>query len=67
MPDVELDPAMMEKLASALSFICGAEHPCTLALKKAAASGAAADVKKARGLFMKLKPAERNAALGMLR
>src|SRR5258708_2150144 len=36
MPDPQLDPAMMAKLASALSFICGADHACTLALKKAA-------------------------------
>jgi hypothetical protein len=67
MPDMTLDPAMLPKLASALSFICGAEHECTLALKAAAASGKAGDVKKARAAFMKLKPAERNAALAMLR
>ncbi|HEY4165000.1 MAG TPA: hypothetical protein VGM59_18180 [Dongiaceae bacterium] len=67
MPEPTLDPAMMEKLASALSFICGAEHACTVALKAAAESGKAGDVKKARAAFMKLKPSERNAALAMLR
>ncbi len=38
---------MMAKLASALSFICGADHPCTVALKKAAESKAAGDIKTA--------------------
>jgi hypothetical protein len=67
MADSDLDPAMMAKLASAMSFICGAEHACTVALKAAAASGAAADIKKARTLFLKLKPSERNAALAMVK
>jgi hypothetical protein len=67
MPSPELDPAMMAKLASALSFIVGAEHPCTVALKKAAESGAAADAKKAHAQFKKLEPAKRAAALNMLR
>ncbi|WP_395017905.1 hypothetical protein [Dongia sp.] len=67
MPEPTLDPAMMAKLASALSFICGAEHDCTVALKKAAESGDKADVKRAHTLFKKLKPAERAAALNMLR
>lgn len=67
MPEPSLDPAMMAKLASALSFICGAEHACTVALKRAAESGDKADAKKAHALFKKLKPAERAAALNMLR
>ncbi len=67
MPEPQLDPAMMAKLASALSFICGAEHPCTVALKKAATSGDKADVKRAHAQFKKLKPSERAAALNMLR
>ena len=67
MAEPQLDPEMMAKLASALSFICGAEHACTVALKKAAESGASADIKKAHALFKKLKPAERAAALNMLR
>jgi hypothetical protein len=67
MADPQLDPAMMAKLASALSFICGAEHPCTVALKKAAESGAAADVKKAHAQFKKLDASKRAAALNMLR
>ena len=67
MPSPELDPAMMAKLASALSFILSADHPCTVALKKAAESGDKADIKKAHGLFKKLEPAKRAAALNMLR
>ena len=67
MAEPQLDPEMMAKLAGALTFICGAEHACTLALRKAAESGAAADIKKARALFLKLKPNERNGALAMLR
>jgi hypothetical protein len=67
MPDPQLDPAMMAKLASALSFICGADHACTLALKKAAESGTAADAKKAHAQFKKLEHSKRAAALNMLR
>ena len=67
MADPQLDPAMMAKLASALSFICGAEHACTVALKKAAESGAASDIKKAHAQFKKLDAGKRAAALNMLR
>jgi hypothetical protein len=67
MPEPTLDPAMMAKLASALAFICGADHACTVALKKAAETGAAADAKKAHALFKKLEPSRRAAALNMLR
>lgn len=67
MPEPQLDAAMMAKLASALSFILSAEHPCTVALKKAAESGDKGDVKKAHAQFKKLEPAKRAAALNMLR
>ena len=67
MPEPQLDAAMMAKLASALSFICGADHPCTVALKKAAESKAAGDIKKAHAQFKKLEPSKRAAALNMLR
>jgi len=66
MAEGELDRATMKRLAGALSFICGAEHPTTVALAKAAESGTAADIKKARALFLKLKSSERQAALAML-
>jgi hypothetical protein len=64
--DIKFDAAMMGRLGSALSFICGAEHPATVALKKAAETGADKDVKAARAQFLKIKPNERRAALAML-
>ena len=66
MDETTIDRAVMERLAKALAFICGADHPTTLALKAAAESGAERDVKKARSLFLKLKPSDRRAALSML-
>ncbi len=47
-------------------FICGPDHPTTVALKTAAASGSDRDIKSARTLFLKLKPGDRRAALTML-
>jgi hypothetical protein len=67
MPTPELDPAMMEKLAGAVSFICGATHDCTLALKKAVETGDKGDIKRAHAQFKKLKTPERAAALNMVR
>ena len=51
---------------NALTFICGADHPTTIALKAAAESGTERDIKKARTLFLRLKPSDRRAALTML-
>jgi hypothetical protein len=56
----------MGRLAKALAFICGADHPTTVALKTAADSGAERDIKNARTLFLRLKPSDRRAALAML-
>jgi hypothetical protein len=67
MADIVLDLAAMARLAKILDFICGPADPCTVAVKQAAASGADADIKKARRLFMALKSTHRIAALGMLR
>jgi hypothetical protein len=53
-------------LAKALVFICGADHPTTVALKAAAESGSTRDIKAARAAFLKLKSGERKAALAML-
>lgn len=66
MDETKIDPAAMGRLAKALSFICGAEHATTLALKRAAESGSEQDAKRARMLFLKLKPGERRAAMAML-
>ncbi|WP_337997536.1 hypothetical protein [Oleispirillum naphthae] len=62
-----IDRDAMGRLAKALGFICGADHPTTAALKRAADSGSEADIKKARALFMKLKPGQRQAAFSMIR
>ena len=66
MDEPKIDRAAMGRLAKALAFICGADHPTTLALKLAAESGKDSDIKKARTLFLRLKPADRRAALTML-
>lgn len=56
----------MGRLAKALIFICGKNHPTTVALQLAADSGNERDIKNARALFIKLKPGDRKAALAML-
>lgn len=66
MDELKIDPAAMGRLAKALTFICGADHPTAVALKEAAESGSERDIAKARKLFLKLKPGERRAALTML-
>jgi hypothetical protein len=66
MDDISIDPKMMGQLAHAVGFICGADHAATLALKKAADSGAAKDIAAARKAFLKLKPGDRRGALTML-
>lgn len=66
MDDLKFDQAAMARLGKALAFICGPEHAATVALSKAGQSGAERDIKQARTLFLRLKPAERKAALAML-
>jgi hypothetical protein len=66
MDETTIDRAAMGRLAKALEFICGADHPTTVALKTAAESGAERDIKNARALFLRLKPSDRRAALTML-
>lgn len=66
MEDVKFDRDAIGRLAKALAFICGPDHSTTLALKVAAESGTERDIKKARTMFLKLKPADRRAALTML-
>ena len=67
MDETTIDRATMGRLAKALNFICGADHPTTVALKLAAESGTAKDIKAARTLFLRLKSSERQAALTMLK
>jgi hypothetical protein len=66
MDETKIDPEMMGRLAKALAFICAPDHPTVLALKAAAESGKASDIKNARTLFLRLKDGERRAALTML-
>ncbi len=66
MEEAKIDRAAMGRLAKALVFVCGPDHPTTVALKAAAESGSEQDIKKARTLFLRLKPRYRRAALTML-
>ncbi len=66
MDETTIDSAAMARLAKALVFICGADHPTTVALRAAAESGSARDIKNARAAFLRLKTSERRAALAML-
>jgi len=66
MEEKAIDRAAMGRLAKALDFICGPDHPTTVALKAAAESGSERDIKNARTLFLRLKPGDRRAALAML-
>jgi hypothetical protein len=61
-----IDRDAMGRLARALAFICGAEHPTTVALRTASETGTEKDIKAARALFLRLKPNERRSALAML-
>jgi hypothetical protein len=66
MDETTIDRAAMGRLADALSFICGADHPTTVALRTASESGLEKDIKAARTLFLRLKQSDRRAALTML-
>jgi len=66
MEEATIDRAAMGRLAKALAFICGPDHPTTVALKAAAENGSEKDIKKARALFLGLKQGDRRAALAML-
>jgi Ribonuclease G/E len=66
MSEPVIDRDAMGRLAKALSFICSPEHPTTLALRTASETGSEKHIKAARALFLKLKPADRRAALSML-
>ena len=66
MDEMTIDREAMGQLAKALAFICGPDHPTTIALKAAAESGAERDIKNARTLFLRLKPSDRRAALAMI-
>jgi hypothetical protein len=48
MDELRIDRKAMGQLANALAFICGADHPTVVAMKKAVASGTERDIKDAR-------------------
>src|SRR6266508_2919641 len=56
MEEKTIDQAAMGRLAKALVFICGPDHPTTVALQAAARTGSERDIKNARTLFLRLKP-----------
>jgi hypothetical protein len=64
--DFKFDSVVMGRLAGALSFVVGADHAATKALKTASQTGTDKDIKAARTQFLKLKPGDRRAALTML-
>lgn len=66
MDEATIDRAAIGRLAKALVFICGADHPTTVALKTASETGAERDIKNARTLFLRLKSSDRRAAMTML-
>lgn len=66
MTDTSIDRETMAKLAKALHFLLGADNATSAALKLASETGKDADVKKARTLFLKLKPGDRMSAMAML-
>ena len=61
MDETKIDRAAMGRLAKALAFICGADHPTTVALEQAAKSGSAGDIKTGRAAFLR---AQSHARLG---
>jgi hypothetical protein len=66
MEETKIDRATMGRLAKALAFIGSPADPVVLALKHAAETGSDRDIKQARALFLKLRPADRKAALASL-
>ena len=66
MAETSIDRDSMGRLAKALAFISGPDHPVTVALKTASESGTERNIKSARNLFLKLKPGDRQAALKMI-
>ena len=67
MDETKIDAALMGRLASALTFIAGADHAATKALRLASETNAAKDVKAARTQFLKLKHGDRQGALTMVK
>ncbi|HUL06085.1 MAG TPA: hypothetical protein VLV76_07095 [Candidatus Acidoferrum sp.] len=65
-PLLPADPIAMGRLAQVLKFVCGDDHPTTLAVKRAAMSSDGADIERARALFQQLTPGNQRAALTLV-
>lgn len=61
-----IDLAAIGRLARAMAFIAGADDPTAQALRRAAETQDEGDVKKARQMFLALKPGTRAAAFAFL-
>jgi sRNA-binding protein len=57
------DPVAMVRLGQALKFVCGVDHPTTLAVLRAATSAGRDDIERARILFQHLPPESQRAAM----
>ena len=66
MDETNISRETMGRLARTLAFIGSPDDAVVLALRRAEETGAERDVKQARALFMKLKPADRRSALATL-
>lgn len=64
--DTQIDRETMGKLASTLAFLRGPEDKTVVALRLAATTGTARDIKAARTAFLKLKGTDRQSALATL-
>lgn len=64
--EAAIDVIAIGRLAKALTFISGADHPTTIALARAAESQSERDIKKARQLFLQLQPGIRKSALALI-
>ena len=66
MEGIKIDRETMGRLAKALAFIGSPDDPVVVALRQAAETGGDRDIKQARALFLKVRPADRRAALASL-
>lgn len=66
MAEPAIDRDAMGRLAKALTFIRGADDATVVALREAAETGMDQQIKRARQLFLRLKPGDRKAALAMI-
>ena len=66
MEETRIDRETMGRLAKAMAFIGSPDDPVVAALRQAAETGTDRDIRQARALFLKLKSADRRAALASL-